>query len=532
MRRWQYVLLFLGLVGAWLVSCSRGQKDEVAEQKKQIEKEKKIIVVRVGDRKISAREFRYIYEFSPGPFRLNPAPRDTILAYLIKERTLALEGYRQGFNKSPYVQRRMKHRRYTDLLEAFYKKHVHGRVHIPEDKLEDAIKKSTVKYRLRLWPTRTRKEAEKALAEARQIGFPEFIRRELQKNEVPGLDEKRFETDWLDFLDIKPQIFRAIKDLEIGKLSDPIPYGKGYAIMQVIDLQREGIREDELKWGPRRKRMEDRLHDIQADSIVHALMDSLLTPLDIRVKGRVVEELIPPLRSWLLHGLPHNVSLVDYVLHPDSSTGYLDSLRALMNETLVTYKGGKKTVRDYIDYMDYWRTTVKSTVRADPETFRNALITEIGRMMKNNMFVSIAEKEGFLDSAEVAEDLRFWEEKWTYEAYRFHVVDNIEISEEEMREWFKHHWRELPVADVDSTRFESYRSEVYNEILHKKQVAILNRELRKLKSRYPVWINWAYLRKMQFTDDQGGRGISVFVRKRFTGKEDFPTLDLNWLYVN
>ncbi len=519
--------ILLGVVTATLLlaSCSRKPETEA-------EREKKIVLVRVGSREITAEEFRYIYEFSPGPFRLNDDPRGTILSYLIKERMLALEGYRRGFHKTPYVRRRVKHRRYNDLLEAFYRKHVHGRVRIPEEKLREAIKRSTIKYRLRVWPTKTREEAERALAEARQLGFPEFIRRKLNQREVPAQDVRNFETDWLDFLDIKPKYFRAIKDLPIGEISDPIPYGDGYALFQVIDLQREGIREDELERGPRYKRMRDRLHDIIADSIAHALMDSILTPLQVRVRGRVVEELLPPLRRWLRHGLPPHGSLVDYLENPDTTAGYLDSLRALLDRTLVQYKGGRKTVRDYIDYMDYFRFTPRAMAWRSPQEFRNAILTEIGRMIKRDKYVEIAESEGFLDTSWVAEDLRLWEEKWTYEAFRWHLVDGIEITEEEMRDWFAHHWRELEVANVDSTRFDSYRVEVYNEILHRKQMEIINAELEKIRDRYPVWVNEEYLRKMKFTDDEGGRGVTLIVRRRFTGDQDFPVLDLNWLYVN
>ena len=153
-------------------------------------------------------------------------------------------------------------------------------------------------------------------------------------------------------------------------------------------------------------------------------------------------------------------------------------------------------------------------------------------MMKNDAFVEIAERDGYLDSAEVAEDLKLWEEKWTYEAYRFYLVDDIQISEEELREWFRLHWRELEVADVDSTRFESYRVEVYNEVLHQKWMEILGEELGKLSDRYPVWIDEERLRQLKLTDDEGGKGVSVFLLRRFDNRPAVPVLDLNWLYVN
>ena len=51
-----------------------------------------------------------------------------------------------------------------------------------------------------------------------------------------------------------------------------------------------------------------------------------------------------------------------------------------------------------------------------------------------------------------------------------------------MELFFKERWRELPIANVDTTRFYKYESDVYNKIIHEKHTALLEQEINKLGS--------------------------------------------------
>lgn len=497
----------------------------IVSKRSHIAKDK--IIARVGDEIITVDEFRYSYEFGPAPLKHGPNPRRTYLDYMIREKLLAEEGYAKGYHKSSYVTRRMRHRRYLDLLEAFYTKYVHGRVKIPEDSIKEAVKKSTVTFRLRIWPTKDLDDAEKAYLQAKNIGLADYIKKQLAKADMPIARERNFVTGWIDYLEIRPEILNGIKDLEVGTVSKPIPFENGYALFEVVDIQRSGIREQDLERGVKRKRIEDRLHNIEADKIVHNLMDSLLTPMNVRVKGRVVAQLAPALYEWINKGLPFGPPLLDTFKNPDTLKGYLKSINDLLDETLVTYDGKKKTVRDYLRYMDYFRKELKR--RPNEEEFEKVLVTEIGRMIKNDTFVEIAARDGFEKSEKIQQDLRLWQDKWTYEAFRNDLVSDIAVSDSELVDYFKHHWRELPVADVDSTRFESYRIEVYNEVKHKKYLARLEEEVAQIKEQYPVWINEAVLDTLNLHDEGLSRNISLLVINRFSRKPVVPTVDLNWI---
>ncbi|NLP10103.1 peptidyl-prolyl cis-trans isomerase [bacterium] len=506
------------VAGCMVFSCAREKKTKPLSE---------LVLAKVGDRVITAEEFKYSYEFSFAPLRQGPDPRRTYLDYMVKELLLANEGYRLGLHKSRYVASRVANRRRNDLLEAFYLKHVHSRVKIPEDELQKAIQRGTIKWRMIIWPTPSLDEAQKALIQARKTDLKDFIAKQQAFRETPQKGKRQYETDWIDYLDLQPEAFERIKDLEIGKVSDPIPYGNGYALVQITDINRQGIKEEELHSGAKRKQMADRLHDIEADRIVHSLMDSLITPLDVRVKGGVVEAMAPALYDWIREGLPET-SVVEAVQNaPDTAKAYLKQLRALKDQTLLTYRGGSKAVLDYLAYMNYYRRPLKQS--RSYEEFKETLITEIGTMFKNEQFMHIAEQEGYADSAHIVEDLRRWERKWTYDVYRAQTVRDLTVSEAEMHDFFRNRWRELLIADVDTTRFYKYEHEVHNLLMHEKHLQRLQERLTELEKRYPVFIDEALLSKLALSDSARSNLTSFFVRKNFTGEALVPIVDMKWL---
>ncbi len=152
-------ILILTLMFQLFTSCSDKTLQDIPQEK---------IVAKVGDRVITDDEFRYSYEFSMATLRKSENPRRKYLAYMIKELILANEGYRLGFNDSPYVTTRLTNRRSSNLLQAFVTKNVHDKIKIPEEDLQDAIKKGTIKFRLIIWPTPSLTESDRVREKTRQ----------------------------------------------------------------------------------------------------------------------------------------------------------------------------------------------------------------------------------------------------------------------------------------------------------------------------------------------------------------------------
>jgi len=369
------------VISAILLSCS-GKKSKVPRDQ---------ILAQVGDRYITADEFRTSFEFSLAPLRQSADPKRTYLEYMIKELLMANQGYALGLHKKKYVTSRLEQRRYDDLLEAFYTKHVHGKVNLSDEEIEDALLKSTVTWSMLIWPTPTLEEAKKAYLEAVKTNLDDYIDRQIASRETPIMDKRMFYSGWVDFLDLPPYALEKIVNVEMGVPTEPFPYGNGYAIAQVLDIHRKGISTEELK------------------------------------------QLDQP---------------------SDSSRPYLQSINSMLDETLVASRFKNYKVKDFLSYADYFRKNLHESQSA--EDFHRRLITEIGRMVKNDIFINQAVKEGFEDSLRISEDLRQWEQKWTYELYRNKLVLDVKVSEEEVKQFFQTRWRELGIADVENFNFKAY----------------------------------------------------------------------------
>ena len=502
-----------------LISCSREKSVESP------------IVARVGERVITADEFRYSYEFGFGMLKKGKNPRRIYLDYMIDELLLANEGFSQGLNKVPYVTKRLQRRKKNDMLEAYYARHVHSKVHIPEDKLQDAIKKSTVIFRLIIWPAPTLQEAEAVRLATRKSSLEDFIEKQIAQQEVKLSSKKSYETDWIDYLEMPPVVFNRIKDLPVGQTSEPFPYAEGYAVAEVLDINLQGITESQLYYGARRKNIKERLYNVQSDSIMHALMDSVLTPLDVRVKGEVVERLAPPLYQWYKDGLPEQRSIfTKFENMPDTAKSYLKEINLLRGETLLTYAKGEKTVDDYLTFMDYYRKALKENKSF--EDFKNILVTEIGRQIMDETFFDLAAKEGFADSVNIVNDLKVWEEKWTYDVYRSELVKELDVTDQEMHDYFKNRYKELDIANVDTSRFYKYEVPVYNAVLYDKHMAVINRKLSELRKKYPVSINDDVLNSLELTESKKANDITLFARKKYSWEAVVPGLDIKWFNLN
>jgi len=509
----KYTTFILLLIA--LISCSEKEQDEN-------------ILIKIDNVEITSDDFKKSFEYAVSFTKIGPNPRRVYLNYMIRELLISREGYRLGFDKSPYVSNRVANRKNADLIEGFVRKYVENRVKIAEDELHAAIKKGSVKFRMVIWPTSSLRQAEDAYKEATKTNLEDYIEKILKKQEVPLKKKKFFETDWLDYLSMPPEIFKHIKDLEIGKCSEPIPMGDGFSLVQILGINREGIKIEELKHGLRRKKMEARLFNIKADALMRSITDSILTPMNIKVKGNVVDDLSPHLYQWFKDGISKKTVINDQISNAaDTAKNYIVNLQPLLDETLLIYNSGEIKVRDYFDFMNYYRKNLKASESIDD--FRIRIVTEIGRMMKNSEFIRIAKKDGFEDSTWVKRDLQNWEQKWTYEVYRSEIVKNITVSEDEMHNYFKHRWRELEIANVDTTRFYKYENDVYNAVFHEKYLVSLDSALEIYKKKYDIYVDYKLLDELELQDDPKSVQTTFLVRKNFNWQQVVPIVDLKWL---
>ena len=146
-------------------------------------------------------------------------------------------------------------------------------------------------------------------------------------------------------------------------------------------------------------------------------------------------------------------------------------------------------------------------------------------------FLDLAEEEGFADSLHIVNDLRVWEQKWTYDVYRSELVKNLDVTDQEMQDYFKHRYKELDIANVDTTRFYKYENDVYNSVLYEKHLLLINKQLSELRQKYAVSVNEEILNSLELTESKKANDITLFARKKFSWEAVVPGLDMKWFHL-
>ncbi|MCH7681012.1 hypothetical protein IID10_16880 [candidate division KSB1 bacterium] len=194
--------------------------------RKQIDSEPDI-VARIGERTITAREFQLNYEFGFAHLKKTPDKKLSYLECMINETLLSMEGYRLGLDKTERVQG-LEARLLEELLvEELLRTQVSATITVTDEETRDAITRSKVRWRLRYWVEPDFDAADRVYQKMQRQGYANVVQELLTNNEV-GFAPKDFETDYLTWLDVPPELLDAIKNLQIGEISNPIELNKVY----------------------------------------------------------------------------------------------------------------------------------------------------------------------------------------------------------------------------------------------------------------------------------------------------------------
>ena len=187
LKKQTILLLIVMLLIATIFNFNCGKKTEPDQ----------VVLAKVGDKVITAEEFRFNYEFGLPHLKLGPNPKESYLNYMIKEELLALAGYDEGLDNSERVQRLENELTEELLVEQLFKKEVDDKITVTPDEIKDAIVKSSVKWKLRYWVEPSPDHANSVYAAMRKNGYGAVVDEILKSNPEIRMNMKDFETDYL-----------------------------------------------------------------------------------------------------------------------------------------------------------------------------------------------------------------------------------------------------------------------------------------------------------------------------------------------
>ncbi len=495
-------LFLLFLISTFITSCNHSN----------LEKKKEVILATVGNEKITVSDFRRNYEFGLPHLKVEPDRKLSYLTYMIYEKILSLEGYKLGFDKSSKVKKLESELLDELLIEELFKKNVNSKIKIKPEEVKQAILKSQVSWKMNYWFETDIDQAKFIRKEILKNGFENTISKILKSNPEIKLKSKDFETDYLTWLEIEPEILDKIKNLSLNEVSEPIKIGKGYFLYQIKDIRRQPISDYSIK--EKYERFRQILYYRKLKKEAGKFVASVMKPKNVVTKGKVLYELTYAFLTWRQDTLKPNFK--DYIKN---------HYNFLLSQTLTTYDDKKWTVADFLNKFNPSKIKNHST---NKEKIGGEIAKQIALSIRDKEFTKLAYESGLKKNESVKKQLKEWRDKWVYNEMRGSYLRNNKISDDEAKQFFENNISLFQINANKVPKYNEFKNTAKKFAYIQKAEKILFNKIDSLKKIYPIHINKAVLDTITTIDFEKSRWQSLQVFKRSSNRLAVPIVDPAW----
>ena len=448
------------------------------------------VLARVGDRKITAKDFLLSYEFFahiPTRKRGFEAKKDQ-LDRVVQIKLFAQQAEKMGIDRDTTLQKYYEWYRKKAAIHELYRREVERNVHISEDELRRAFVKSKTRIRARHLYARTYEEAERLLDRLRNGDTFEHLAHEVFHDST--LANNGGDLGYFSFGDMDPAFEDAAYSLRKGEISRPIRSQYGWHIIQVTDIQRDVLL-TESEFAQKKDKLESELRRRKSAELSRRYVKKLLDPMHVTLKGKAFsilarefsrafgksQEIPPP--------FPFAPNMFSQELNQLNTT-----LEAHLKDTLVTYEGGYWTIGGFLRRLEAIPVT-------DRPIYRNPakLQRDIALVFRDEQLAKVALSKG-LDKKPEAR--REWRTRWDdvlYNKMLSLIVDTIQVTDEDVRRYYDTHPDEFTNPEKRNIREVFVRSKALAEEIYRR--ASRGEDLAELARKYSLR-PWAAKRGGEF----------------------------------
>lgn len=498
-----------------LLSCE--QRNNTPEQTNEP------VVAKIGDRLITAKEFRNSYEVGFSHLKFGPDPKKSYLEYMINEKLLALQGYQLHFDQSQYVKNNERQILDELMIESLLDREVKSKIKITPEEIRDEINKSKVTFKFRYWVEPTLEKANIVAADMRERGYAEVLDDIIHSNPERKIDPKLYETEYLTYLEVPDDVLNVIRDLPYGNISDPLRIDNQYFIFQVVDIRRSGITENEYKSraGSFERILFYKKFQQEATRYIADLMESK----NVVVKKEAFNLLANAIKEWLKIPPIERFQFQEQVSKATNSQPAMAALKENLRSTFFTYTGGKLSIEEFMDFFNESRLLEKSREKI---SFGDALNQETKNAIRDYFLVQRAKQMNLQREQKVGRELNLWRDKWVFDETRRYLVRNLKLDEKEIKSYFFENKNRYKINKEQEPKYTSFKRKVKEDLYRYQTNLILEKEAESLKSRFPVVINYDVLDTITVTDFNKPNRMNIQIFKGGTNRPAFPSVDPFW----
>ncbi len=480
-------------------------------------------MARVGDRVISVEDFRRSYETGFAHLKTGNNPKLTYLKYMINELLLAKEGYRLGFDQSPFVKHSMRRMLNELLIDELIERKVKQHITISMDEIREAINKSKVSFKFRYWVENDAQKAAEISAEMKERGYADVVDELIHSNPEVQINPKSLETRYLTWQQVTPEVFNAIKDLPYGDISDPVEINGKFYIFQVLDIRRKAVTENEYiaKAPTFRKILYQQ--KLQEGLLQHGT--HLMNSKKVVTKKEAFNLLLDAVREW--QKKPQNTSppFVEAVHKASTAQPGLYKLKQHLAESFFTWRDGRMSIKDFLNHFETDKINKKLQ---DARGLTIALHKAVALTIRDYFLEQEARRLNLQNAPGVKKELARWQDKWVFEETWQYLTRDVQVDSGTVRAYFQAHRSRYQLRKDQPPRFSDVARQVKNDAYHQNILNALNKNLNELSSRYPVHIYRSVLDTITIIDFKKSRWANLQLFRTGSNRLAYPTVNPLW----
>jgi hypothetical protein len=372
-----------------------------------------VVLARVGDLAITVRDFQRNYEFGYPHLKEGPDPISRKRAYLramVNELLIASEGFVLGLDRSPVVADQDAHIATELLTEALIRAEVVAKAHVTDAEVREAITKSNVNFKVRYWGEPSLVQAEAVRHQMVRTGFVPVVDSLRRFHADVHIDASMLESGEMSAFDTEPEVLAAIKDLEIGGFSAPVPLNGGYYIFQVTDIRRRAIME--LEYTAKFETMKKVLLNGKYDEGIESYVGGFMTAKNVVTKARPFGALCNAVVEWKVTGDHHTTMLRDAVFSSHAARPSYGALAAMKDEPIVTHEGSNFTVAELLDV---FMPALRDIDPGNMPRVRHVLSEQVALCVRDQLLAAEARRRGMDASPAFVHEREQWLRKAVYD---------------------------------------------------------------------------------------------------------------------
>jgi len=486
-----------------------------------------LIVASVDNRKITAQEFLFNYEFGPAFTRREKDSRRRYLNFMIYEKLLALEGYARHLDTTEGARQTLAEIEGDLATEELYKDDVRGKVKITEEEIDYGIRKAQINLTVKWLYARSAEEARRLYEKfIGGIAFDSLF--ETQLGDSVKAEDRSIETTRFKLEMANPVLAHVLDTLCDGTVSSPINAPNGYYIVKVVD-SRKNLLMTESENSQIHSDVERALVQQKSDSLSDLYLQKIMT----REHPTIIRKPFDLLQTYLAKIIisPQEFSnwkLAERLLERWGQFDFMN-IAPYEKQKLIELSRHTYTVKDYL----VWYRAREYNIRLDissPQAFFISFEQTVWRMVRDKLLTERAINRGLQKRNNVKKQMQWWMDKVVYKLVRGGIVDSIQLNDSLLNKYHAEHQRSYRNLKGDMISFERAKDDVLRDFYSDELTKRLLHRILMLKEKYKVNMHDEELMTLPIDDDFNPRAIDVYaVKKGGTfPRPAFPSIDYEW----